>query len=188
MNCRLKQRVPFRAVGLSLQGIDDTTSDDVKARILQALRKDFPELSASYCIGNDIAGILASVQSGSTGIVVTAGVGSGCALIGGDHGQILAQSGGWGHLLSDEGSAFWITQRALKLVFDDADGYREAPHSCACVRRLLFTYFNVGSRRELLQHLYGPKFSKCAVAGAAKVLAEQGAIALKVVCFFMLEK
>lgn len=29
--------------------------------------------------------------------------------------------GGWGHILGDEGGAFWIVQKSMKIYFDDTD-------------------------------------------------------------------
>ncbi|CAF4867733.1 unnamed protein product, partial [Rotaria magnacalcarata] len=56
------------------------------------------------------------------GVVIIAGTGSNCVVYNGDGSS--KRAGGWGHLLGDEGSGYWIAQRAIKRVFDHADNLK----------------------------------------------------------------
>jgi N-acetylglucosamine kinase len=51
--------------------------------------------------------------------MIILGTGSNALLINSD-GQHF-NCGGWGHILGDEGSAFWIAQSAMKIYFNDLD-------------------------------------------------------------------
>lgn len=37
--------------------------------------------------------------------------------------------GGWGYILGDEGSAYWIAHKVIKSIIDDADGLRRSVES-----------------------------------------------------------
>ncbi len=96
-------------------------------------------------IGNDtLAPIFTAFKNG--GIVVISGTGSNCVLInplGDDEtndqekfgkkiesfDQIkCTSSGGWGNLLGDEGSAYWIAQKAIKYLIDFTDNFLVDEH------------------------------------------------------------
>ena len=55
-----------------------------------------------------------------TGIVIISGTGS--VAYGVDPGGRIARSGGWGYLLGDEGSAYWIGHAAVRKAIRAADG------------------------------------------------------------------
>lgn len=74
-------------------------------------------------------------------ILAAAGLDEGIALISGTgsvawgrHGTDTARAGGWGHLLGDEGSGYWVAREALRQALRDAD--TGAPES-ALSRRLI---------------------------------------------------
>lgn len=66
--------------------------------------------------------------------------------------------------------AYWIAHRACKYVFDDIDGFVEAPESISYVWPAMRSYFNVTDRSGILSYLYA-NFDKSIIAGFAKEIA-----------------
>lgn len=56
----------------------------------------------------------------------------------------------WGHLLGDEGSAYWIAQRAIKRVFDQEDNFSLSQHDLARLSNEIKGYFKVNHASSFL--------------------------------------
>ena len=96
------------------------------------------------------------------GVVLISGTGSNSLLVNPD--GTIGRCGGWGHMLGDEGSAFWVTQKALKTWFDDEDNMVKPPFSTDAIRDGAKEYFGVEDRFGILQFCYD-KFEKPHFAG-----------------------
>ena len=74
-------------------------------------------------------------------MVLISGTGSNCELVLKD--GSTKRCGGWGHVIGDQGSAYWISMLAIKYVFDHDDGLLVAPYEPKVCRQLIFEFFEV---------------------------------------------
>ncbi|HAC90373.1 MAG TPA: hypothetical protein DCF63_07020, partial [Planctomycetaceae bacterium] len=80
-----------------------------------------------------------------------------------------ARSGGWGYMLGDEGSAFWLGQQFATRVCRSADG--RSPQDAVIADRLL-TYLKLQSTSDLIPWCYGGSDSRQKLASLAPLVFE----------------
>lgn len=152
------------SLGLSLSGCEQEASN---RKLEQELRDSFPDIADNYVVCSDTLG---SVFTASPigGLVIISGTGSNTLLRNPD--GTSYSCGGWGNFLGDEGSAWHISYRAMKTVFDDMDNFVASPYPIHRTWELIKQHFNVQRREDLLTHCYA-KFDKPFYASLCKKLA-----------------
>lgn len=96
-------------------GLDSSRSKDDMVRIIQEMGFACP-ISAV----NDSQLVLAAATKGEPGVVVISGTGS--IAYGLDENGNTIRCGGWGHLIDDGGSGYWMGKEALKAALCAFDG------------------------------------------------------------------
>ena len=132
---------------------------------------------------NDVDGAQIGAFAGAPGILILSGTGS--MAWARDASGRSHRIGGWGDVLGDEGSAFWIGQRILSAVTQSVDG-RTPPTSMADA---LYAQVgaNIADPQEGLEgwvsHLVHPRSAIAALAPIAMRLAETGDATARTIVF-----
>ncbi|XP_067143047.1 N-acetyl-D-glucosamine kinase-like isoform X2 [Centruroides vittatus] len=153
------------SVGLCLSGCEQQEGNK---KFEEAFMNRFPGLTQSLTVTSDTIGAVFTVNP-QGGLVLIAGTGSNSLVINPD--GTVARCGGWGHLLGDEGSAIWISLKAVKMVLDTEDNFISPLHDTQCVNRLILEHFNAKNKFGILEHCY-INFNKSQFAGLCKKLAD----------------
>ncbi|BCS33352.1 N-acetylmuramic acid/N-acetylglucosamine kinase [Luteitalea sp. TBR-22] len=103
---------------------------------------------ARILVTNDALIALVAGAGVGPGVVVIAGTGS-IAYGRNDRGE-AARAGGWGYILADEGSGFWIGRQALRAVVRAADGRGPA----TSLTPLVLDFFGVTRPEQLVREVY----------------------------------
>ena len=165
-NISIPENTTLASLGLSLSGCEVEETNEALSRKMLEL---YPELVASKpAVCSDTVGSLYTA-SDKGGVVLIAGTGSNSLLVNPD--GSIARCGGWGHMMGDEGGAWWISQLAMKVWFDDMDKMNKAPFDTKQVADAIKTYFGVQDRFGLLTYCYD-KFEKPHFAGKIELTKE----------------
>lgn len=132
-------------------------------------------------INNDLYIALVGGIQKEYGIATNAGTGA--IAIGINHSGETYISDGWGYLLGDEGSGFWVGLQAIKAALEDIDN-RGKPTS---LKRTVKSHFNISKTPELLDVVYSregrPKVGE--IAGLAPAVFEEAragdSLAMKII-------
>ena len=155
----LRQFQPYYAA-ICLSGCR-TEAD--RQRLRQLARRAWPKLESVF-IGNDLdSGLAAAFGRAGAGILVISGTGS--VVIGRDERGRLVRAGGWGHLLGDHGSGYWIAITGLRAAIRDYDRHGRVNAGVLC--RLC-----LNSMDELVDWIQ--QASKSEIAGLASEFIEPG--------------
>lgn len=114
-------------------------------------------------VENDVQIAFTGAFAGQTGALILAGTGSmAWASAGGPHIRV----GGWGELIGDEGSAYWIGAQAINVVSQCLDGRRDDGPFVAA----LLTAIGV-TGPHLMEWVYSRSDVRKAIAGLATTVA-----------------
>ena len=157
----LRSDQQLQSLCVCLSGCEDETTNEELSDKLSSL------LSPLRCfVASDTLAPLFSCGH-QKGIVLIAGTGSNCLHF--DDQEV--RCGGWGHVLGDEGSAFWIARKAIKAVISADDNYCCAQDTQK-VRQLVFAHFGLSRLTDILPVIYG-KFDKSVVASLCLPLSSR---------------
>lgn len=102
---------------------------------------------------------------GQPAVLAICGTGS-IVLAQNEHGRFF-QTGGWGHLLGDEGSAYWIAIKCLQAAIAAIEG--RGPQT-GMVESIM-AWFEIKELSEIVPVIYNPKYSKDKLAALSQHLA-----------------
>lgn len=134
------------------------------------LREKYPDLSEEYYVCSDTVGPIAVAHKNGGGVIIS-GTGSNTLLVNPDGSEV--RCGGWGSLLGDEGSAYWISHQAIKICFDDLDNFKTPPmgYSTDYIWSAAKSYFNAESVFEFLPIFY-ENYCKARIASFCRVISQ----------------
>ncbi len=149
------------AVCLGMAGVDRPED----GRMARSIMRRLGYRTGVLVVNDALLALVAGVDR-APGIVVIAGTG---AIVYGRNAQNLAaRASGWGHLLDDEGSGYWIGLCALKAVMRQADG--RGPATDLTPR--ILAHFGVAAASDLVHVVYYRDLSRQEIA-ALSVLVQQ---------------
>jgi N-acetylglucosamine kinase-like BadF-type ATPase len=153
------------AICLGMAGADR----EADGRVVRGILRRIGGKARTLVVNDALLALVAGVKD-APGVVIICGTGS---IAYGRSGRgVAARSGGWGHLLGDEGSGYWIGLRALRAVARAADG--RGPATGLTGR--LQTHFGVPRPSDLIPAVYDRKLALPAVGALSRhVEAERAA-------------
>jgi N-acetylglucosamine kinase-like BadF-type ATPase len=145
------------AICLGIAGVDRPDDAAVVRGIMRRIG-----FKARTLVVNDALVALEAGAPGEAGVVIISGTGS--IAYGRNRHNQGARAGGWGHVLGDEGSGYWIGRAAMRAVLREAD--RRGPRTA--LTSLLLRHFDVSEAQSLIHEVYQNRLAPSAIGALAE--------------------
>lgn len=122
--------------------------------------------SDAWIVVNDVVGAWATATGAGPGVAVISGTGSNVFGVGPD--ARAWRAGGWGHLLGDEGSGYWLGLQSIKAALRD----RESSGPETALSDAAPRFFGVESVEALASFVYSKPLTKGEIAAFATETAK----------------
>ena len=152
---------PVAAIGAGMAGA--ARPEDV-ASITRVLDRILPGVP-SVVVTDALVALEAGTPGGAAVVLIS---GTGSIAYGRDHQGRAARAGGWGYVLGDEGSGYWLGRNALRSVVRAADGRGRATSLTARV----LAHYGVATPEDLVRSIAGPGTKPSAIAKLAGAVGE----------------
>jgi N-acetylglucosamine kinase-like BadF-type ATPase len=154
-------------LGAAVLAVAGTDTDDL-VRNVRAARTD------AWIVVNDVVAAWATATGGGPGVAAIAGTGSNVFGVGGSGADARPwRVGGWGHLLGDEGSGYWLGVQSIKAALRD----RESSGPQTALSEAAMRFFDQPSVEAVAASVYTKPLTKGEIAAFALEtckLAEEG--------------
>ena len=120
----------------------------------------------NFTVLSDAEILYYSIFGEEQGILISAGTGSICLVKGKDN--QYHQIGGWGYLLGDEGSGFYIGSKAIRKALHDA----ELGLPPSRLTEKLLTFYGIGQPKSLITVVYSSVNPVRLIASCARLVCE----------------
>jgi len=147
------------AVCLGIAGVDR----DDEAQTVRAIMRRIGRKSRVVVVNDALIALVAGAGD-APGIVIIAGTGS--IAYGRNAAGEAARAGGWGHMIGDEGSGFWIGREALAAVMRAGDGRGPATE----LTTEILSYFDLTELSRLPRIIYDREQPRMAVAALGPIV------------------
>jgi N-acetylglucosamine kinase-like BadF-type ATPase len=154
------------AICLGIAGVDR----DDEMRTVRAVMRRIGYKSRVLVVNDALIGLVAGARD-DPGIAINAGTGS--IVYGRNAAFEAARAGGWGHMIGDEGSGYWIGRESLAAVMRAFDGRGPATRLTAEI----LSHFDVDDESRLPRIVYDreqPRVSVAALGPIIQRVADQG--------------
>lgn len=154
------------AIAMGMAGVD--RAEDVRL-FEQWAEERFP--GVPVVVVNDAELVLPAGTPDGWGIGIICGTGATC--VGRNQAEKLARADGWGHLLGDDGSGYWMGMSALRAILRAVDGRGAA----TMLRERVLEAWQIDSTDAILTRVYigdAPPAQIAALAPLVLVCAEAG--------------
>jgi N-acetylglucosamine kinase-like BadF-type ATPase len=161
------------AICLGIAGVDRAD----EAQLVRAIMRRIGYKSRILVVNDALIALVAGARDDS-GVVIIAGTGS--IVYGRNFAGEAARAGGWGHMIGDEGSGYWIGREALAAVMRGADG--RGPDTALAGE--ILGHFGVADVSRLPRIVYDremPRVSVAALGPIVQAVASDGdAVAMRI--------
>ncbi|TWU28444.1 N-acetylglucosamine kinase [Bythopirellula polymerisocia] len=146
----------------------------------ETIRKIVRELSIvpedAIGVDHDLRVALMGGLAGEAGIVLIAGTGSSC--YGRDDQGNSWQAGGWGPILDDPGSSYWLGRQAMVAAIRDYDGRGES----TCLRSRILVKLGLSAMHHILRRVELEGMTRTEIAALARLVTQSAAEGDSVAC------
>jgi N-acetylglucosamine kinase len=149
--------MPLAAICVGIAGADREEDTTVVRRIVRRIVQ-----TDRILVVNDALIALEAGIGDAPGIVIIAGTGS--IAYGRNQQNRAARAGGWGYVLGDEGSGYWLGRLALRSVVRASDGRGDK----TALSALILNHFGLTRARELVREIYTRDLGPSQIAALAK--------------------
>lgn len=153
------RRIVPSAICLGIAGVDREDEEQTVRAIMRRIG-----YKSRALVVNDALIALVSGARDDPGIVIIAGTGS--IVYGRSAAGEAARAGGWGHMIGDEGSGYWIGREALAAVMRGADG--RGPQTALASE--ILAHFQVADVSRLPRIVYDREMPRMSVAALGPIV------------------
>ena len=146
-------------LGAAVVGVAGTNS----AKVVREVRAGLHE---SWIVVNDVVGAWATATAAGPGVGVISGTGSNVFGVA-DDGRSW-RAGGWGHLVGDEGSGYWIGAESIRAALHD----RDASGPATLLSDAIPAFYEQDSIEAVANLVYSKPLAKGEIAALAQQTAE----------------
>ncbi|HOX85443.1 MAG TPA: BadF/BadG/BcrA/BcrD ATPase family protein [bacterium] len=117
-----------------------------------------------YTIDTDAMAALAGAFHGGPGIIIISGTGAIC--FGKKENGEIVRCGGWGYLLGDEGSGYYLGQQAIIAALKDLDGRGQPTR----LRQRIVDFFRLERIELIISPIYSGEIDRPTIASLAPIV------------------